>query len=146
MIWNNELDKELINLYKSDVGAVRKFSNKYNVGIGKIYYRLLCLGINRRSPKDIYGKNHHNWKGGRTITSNGYVLIRENKKYIPEHRLVIEKKLGRKLTKDEIPHHKNESFEERSNNDISNLELMTVTQHKRHHGKNGKRACVLRCR
>lgn len=58
--WNNELDKELISLYKSDIGAVRKFYSKYGISIGKIYYRLLCLGIDRRSPKDVYEKDRYN--------------------------------------------------------------------------------------
>lgn len=69
--------------------------------------------------------------------SSGYAFVYVSKYlWVPEHRLVMEKYLGRKLTKDEIPHHVDESFEGRSNNDISNLELMSKAEHQLHHGKN----------
>lgn len=67
---------------------------------------------------------------------SGYVFVYVDKyTWVAEHRLVMEKNLGRKLTSNEIPHHKDESFEGRSNNDISNLELMTRAEHQKHHGK-----------
>jgi hypothetical protein len=52
---------------------------------------------------------------GRSIASNGYVLIRVGKGhhladvrgYAYEHRLVAEQKIGRRLRKGEIPHHIN---------------------------------------
>ena len=52
-----------------------------------------------------------------------------------EHILVMEKKLGRKLKRNETPHHIDESFIGRSNNDLSNLELMTRSNHVKHHMK-----------
>lgn len=61
------------------------------------------------------GPANGNWKGGRSVASNGYVLIRVGKDhhladvrgYAYEHRLVAEQKLGRRLRKGEIPHHIN---------------------------------------
>lgn len=47
-----------------------------------------------------------------------------------EHRVVMEKLIGRPLRSDEIVHHKDENVR---NNDPSNLELMTRAQHARHH-------------
>lgn len=54
------------------------------------------------------------WKGGRVVASNGYVLLRmpghhfaDVRGYVYEHRLVAEQKLGRRLRKGEIPHHIN---------------------------------------
>lgn len=61
------------------------------------------------------GAAHPRWKGGRTIATNGYVLVRvgrdhhlaDSRGYAYEHRLVAETKLGRRLLPDEIPHHVN---------------------------------------
>jgi hypothetical protein len=47
-----------------------------------------------------------------------------------QHRLVMERDLGRPLLKGEVVHHKDE---DRLNNDLSNLELMTDAQHRSHH-------------
>jgi len=56
-----------------------------------------------------------NWKGGRSIASSGYVLIRvgqdhhlaDVRGYAYEHRIVAEQILGRRLRKGEQPHHIN---------------------------------------
>lgn len=63
--------------------------------------------IKKSGPRpNTYGAKHHSWKGGRFIASDGYVQIyvgpRQHKK---EHFLVLEKQLGRPLTKVERVHH-----------------------------------------
>ena len=75
---------------------------------------------------------------------NGYkrILIPYNErtdgnKYIMEHRVIMEKYLGRKLQDNEVVHHINHN---RSDNRISNLQVMTYSEHSSHHApkKNGR--------
>lgn len=76
------------------------------------------------------GKWNSNWVGGR-VKSNGYVAVRDGKnKYKYEHRLIIEKLIRRKLKSDEVVHHKNHN---KLDNRISNLQVMTMADHARHH-------------
>ncbi len=64
------------------------------------------------------GKNNSNWKGGK-YNQKGYIYLLKpnhpfcnNIGYVPEHRLVIEKYIGRYLIPKEKTHH----LEKRSNN------------------------------
>ena len=54
-------------------------------------------------------------------TKNGYVLM---------HRVVVENRLGRLLSKSEIVHHKDH---DKKNNSIENLEVLTQSEHARLH-------------
>jgi len=61
-----------------------------------------------------YGKRCYTWKGGRTKTKQGYILIylpeshlANHSGYVPEHRFIAEQKLGRLLSKIEVIHHIN---------------------------------------
>ena len=67
-----------------------------------------------------------------TIHNKGYVRICKDGKDILEHRLVMEQKLGRKLTKHEIVHHKDKN---KKNNKEDNLELTNRKEHPKHHRK-----------
>ncbi|HLB41244.1 MAG TPA: HNH endonuclease [Gammaproteobacteria bacterium] len=79
-----------------------------------------------------------NWKGGKIEHSCGYYLIKvdnhpfSNKAgYIPEHRLIAEKTIGRYINpKKEHVHHIDEN---KKNNDPNNLLVLTFVEHRRIH-------------
>lgn len=108
--------------------------------IGKVC-RKHGIKCQRSGPRA--GAGHPEWKGGRIVDRNGYIHVfcpdhpecqRVNEarrlkangkyyrkeKYIQEHRLVMEKHLGRYLLPTEVVHHKND---DKADNRIENLEL-----------------------
>lgn len=76
-------------------------------------------------------------RGGNTTIYGGYVWeqcpghpLANHWGFVAQHRLVAESMLGRPLRKGEVVHHHDEV---RTNNDESNLQVMTQAEHRRHH-------------
>lgn len=87
----------------------------------------------RKISKAQTGSGNSMWKGGRRKHSDGYILIYKpkhpysnNKGCIREHRLVMEKYLGRYLMPNEVVHHLDGDKE---NNKIDNLILTKLCKH-----------------
>lgn len=75
------------------------------------------------------GAKNGMWQGGRTVASNGYVLVRvgpehhlaDVRGYAYEHRVVAEGVIGRRLRRGEQVHHKNGN---KQDNRPDNLEVL----------------------
>lgn len=125
-----------------------KFCSKscYTEKHAKKYVTIPCLGCLNYFTKPAYSKKQTCSKtcsylirsnpNGRYITPQGYVAIKTNSNtsyssgYELEHRVVMQKHLGRVLTADEIVHHINEI---KIDNRIENLRLMSNSSHQIHH-------------
>lgn len=75
------------------------------------------------------GPDNNNWRGGRTVTPAGYVLIKmpehpaaDVRGYVYEHRVAMEAAIGRPVKPDERVRHRDN---DPSNNDPANLVLVS---------------------
>lgn len=86
-----------------------------------------------RKGKAIKEKNPR-WNNGQSIKSTGYrtLLVETAKPHKFEHRIVMEKYLGRELKSCEVVHHIDH---DRLNNEIDNLEVMSRSEHSSLHAK-----------
>lgn len=120
---------------------------------GKAKRCLKCYKKSRKIPSNnpFYGKTHPNvklfgnkngrWKGGKIKTTEGYIYIYKpnhpfsrKDRYVREHRLVMEKYLGRYLKPEEVVHHINNI---KSDNRLENLILFnTKSEHRKFHNRN----------
>jgi hypothetical protein len=117
-------DAELARLYREGL-TTAELGLRFGVNRETVRRWLIQAGIPRRPRGQPVGKYLPN--GGRTVDRDGYVLVRANghphgtsSGYIREHRLVMEKVLGRYLEPGEVVHHINAIT---SDNRAENLKL-----------------------
>ena len=128
--------------------STRQIAEEVGLTRGAIASILKVRGVKIRSIKESLklkypngrnGKLASNWKGGRRIANKaGYINIHKpdhpnttKEGYVMEHRLKMEKKLGRYLEKTEIVHHINGI---KDDNRLKNLQLMSgKKEHSKEH-------------
>jgi len=125
----------MIHTLCESCGAVRNFGGL--AGLQRKLNTGLCRDCWKKNA--VRGADNPRWKGG--VTYNfGYRLIfkpdhpyADRHGYVREHRLVVEKRIGRYLRREEIVHHDNHV---RTDNRDENLVITDVSTHARQlHGK-----------
>lgn len=120
----------------------KSFRTKSRKFCSAICYHLSRIGVKKpNQSKNLLGSKNPNWKGGKRKDKSGYVLV-----YVPEHpfcdrdylvrehRLNMEKKIGRYLKQEEVVHHINGI---KNDNRIENLKLFSSnSEHSRYPHKN----------
>ena len=109
-----------------------------NQGHGK-YCSTKCYAVD---AKKLRGPKSPAWKGGKYKTPQGYVYAYQphhpsctKDGYVREHRLIMEKYIGRFIHPKEKVHHKNGI---KDDNRIENLELFrSLSEHTRYHALRG---------
>jgi len=122
LYWKKNMTyKEIAEYFKLPNGArIQHLMEKYKIP-------------RRNSTKRNQSREkNHMWTGGK-ILHHGYYLIKfrehpraDNRGYVPEHVLIMEKKIGRFLLPNEIVHHINYNTQD---NRIKNLQLLTNSKH-----------------
>jgi len=132
--YNKLTNEELLNLFPN-----RTFLSIYKKARALNIYKNKNIEFKNRSLARI-GEKGANWKGGKAF-KNGYIYITisPNRRRF-EHDIIMEKYLGRCLTKNECVHHIDEN---KQNNKIKNLQLTTWSAHSTHHNLKQKGAIKL---
>lgn len=130
---------EIVDRYQSGE-SMDAIAGTHHVSRNTIRRALRECGVTLRSKTDWTkdqkrGAESPHWRGGRTVTSEGYVRVyadpshpwydvmtvrHGSARYFPEHRLVMAEYLGRPLTSNEEVHHVNGIHDD---NRLDNLEL-----------------------
>ena len=134
-----DLPREQIRQWIEDDGVQHHIvAQRLGIGLTTLRRRLRLWDLKTQRTGPRSGPLHPDWKGGETIDKDGYRLIwvekhpnhRKYSHYMLEHRLVMEKSIGRYLSRIEVVHHKNGN---KLDNRLENLELFaTNADHLRH--------------
>jgi hypothetical protein len=122
-IWTDEMKKTIS----------KRYMGSGNPNFGK------TSPMSGKKRPEFSGEKHPNWKRGYWISKDGYKYyesVYTKGKKITEHRMIMEKYLGRKLLNTEIIHHINGDV---IDNSIDNLMICTRAKHINIHRKDLER-------
>lgn len=121
------------------------FTSVSEVKRGRKYCSKRCGSSATHSLRPLHGCANGNWKGGQVLSAKGYWYVLDHSHpganadgYVKRATLVLESSLGRFLEQGELAHHLDE---DKTNDEISNLQLMTVGEHTRLHHK--RKPCAI---
>ena len=122
------------SLYVDEKLSIRRLAIKVGLGESVVYRFIKQQGVLRpHAVSQMKGEASPIWKGGRVKVGSGYIMVytpdhpKANKGgYVWEHRLVMEKELGRYLLPSEKVHHLNGI---KDDNCKENLELLSTASH-----------------
>ena len=124
--WSHSRIEKMLALYQSGV-SVGETARKIHTNRQTVRKYLRASGVEIRPHSEATGKieNNPNWKGGRSVGEYIYIRCPDHPHcnwagYVLEHRLVMEKHLGRYLRSKEVVHHRDGN---KHNNGIENLQL-----------------------
>lgn len=122
-----DLPVDQIRSWYEEGCIVQEIADRLHVGGKAVYNAMRRNGIPRRTRGAREGSLNRFWNGGRRMDADGYILIyspthpfRNLQNAVREHRLVMEQKLGRYLSPDEVVHHLDGN---RQNNHPDNLQV-----------------------
>lgn len=123
-----DIKEDLYYLYVEEKLSSSDIAKIFDISSDTVLRRLKRYGIEARNNK---GENNPMWNGGIKLEkcNHGTYILKwcpnhpyaDSQGYVREHRLVMEKHLGRYLKPEEVVHHKNKDT---TDNRIENLQLM----------------------
>ena len=131
-VGKRKYDHEKICSMYEDGYSIPQICNAIGCTSGCVIPALRKAGVTIRSISDAV----HIAKTGKTHKlTGGYIgICQEKNMRMPYHRYLMEQYLCRKLTSDEVVHHIDEN---KKNNTISNLVVMSRSEHVRLHKSKG---------
>lgn len=142
--------QEAVTMYENGE-SVNSIAKRFNMDSSSVCNSFKKAGVKMRGMQEAnilavkkgrreYSKlsDHASWKGGTTKHDAGYVRRKspghhraeKHTSYVFDHILVAEKKIGRKLKRDECVHHINGI---KDDNRQENIEVMTKSEHMSFH-------------
>lgn len=128
--------------------SIKVMRRKMNI-TGDHNARRLSAKARAGMAKKRKGSESHSWKGGRRVTTNGYIEIHMPKHhrargngYVFEHIVVAEEKIGRTLDAGECVHHVDD---DKTNNSPENIIVIERASHSAQHARLRSKKTKLIC-